>query len=146
MRPCAQMTTWRKKHNKKSWKKKIQAQKMLPSARFYTVSPHVKTLLTSSDCPQLSLFRHAQNQSAKQVQNVFPCRMCSLIECVLVCRRSSEVHFFSKAYSLSINFFSKHTHTHTHTHTHVYIHLPTYFPLVQKKKHNPCRRCAPVRK
>eukprot|EP00802_Teleaulax_amphioxeia_P011546 Tamp_11579.p1 GENE.Tamp_11579~~Tamp_11579.p1 ORF type:complete len:389 (+),score=87.52 Tamp_11579:100-1167(+) len=61
-----------------------QAQKMLPSARFYTVSPHVKTLLTSSDCPQLSLFRHAQNQSAKQVQNVFPCRMCSLIECVLL--------------------------------------------------------------
>lgn len=31
--------------------------------RFYTVSSHVKTLLGSSNCPQLNVFRHAQNPS-----------------------------------------------------------------------------------
>jgi len=37
-----------------------QASKTPSSHRFYTVSPHVKTLLTASSCPQLSIFRHAQ--------------------------------------------------------------------------------------
>ena len=40
-----------------------QAQKINPAARFYTVSPHVKTLLSSSNCPELSLFRHARGSS-----------------------------------------------------------------------------------
>jgi hypothetical protein len=34
--------------------------KVHPSARFFTVSPHVKTLLAATSCHQLSHFKHAQ--------------------------------------------------------------------------------------
>jgi len=59
-----------------------QAVKVHPSARFYTVSAHVKTLLTTSTCPQLSFFRHNQVLSPPPPA---PCVCVCVYVCVCVC-------------------------------------------------------------